>query len=165
VNIVASRWLLPLMTLLVAMAVEPEGMATSTQSTTRWTFAETLPGGNACAAKLPGDEVDTLLMLNKSGELLLIAGRPEWRGRGESQEIELQIDRFEIKHLVASSFDNLVLLVVKDESVLKRLKNAKDLYWRLPSGTYHAAVQGLATALSWLHTCERKKQMHAEGAK
>jgi hypothetical protein len=53
----------------------------------------------------------------------------------------------------AGEFNNLVLLAISDDAVLKRLKAAKDLYWYLRSGKYHAAVAGLGVALGWLHKC------------
>jgi hypothetical protein len=101
-------------------------------------------------------------MLNRSGDLILVAGRADWSVSG-SQEIGLRIDGFQLEHLAASAFNNLVLLEVSDQSVLQRLKVAKDLYWSLPSGKYHADVTGLGDALSWLRQCERAKQLAAAG--
>jgi hypothetical protein len=116
----------------------------------------TVPGGDACAARLAGKEVDTMLMLNRNGELILVAGRADWRASG-SYQIGLRIDDFEAAMLPAGAFNNLVLALIKDETILNRLKTAKDLYWSLPSGTYHATVAGLGDALDWVHTCEQGK--------
>jgi hypothetical protein len=127
----------------------------------RWMHIEKVPGGTACAARLPGDEVDTMLMLNKNGQLILVAGKADWRASG-SQEIGLRIDGFELNHLSAEAFNNLVLLQVADETALKRLKVAKDIFWLLPSGVYHATVAGLGDALSWVQQCEQAKRRGSE---
>lgn len=147
--------------LIVADAVAPLVVAAE-PSADQWAHIESIPGGTACAARLAGNEVDTMLMLNQKGELILVAGRADWRASG-SQEIGLRIDGFELDHLQASAFNNLVLLPISDEAVLKRLKAAKDLYWSLPAGKYHAAVAGLGAALEWVRTCEQGKHLGAGG--
>ncbi len=123
-----------------------------------WTHIENVPGGTACAARLTGNEVDTMLMLNQNGELLLVAGRADWHASG-SQEITLRIDDLKIDHLTANAFNNLVLLQISDDAVLQRLRAAKDLYWRLSFGSYHAMVAGLGAALDWVHACEQGKRL------
>lgn len=128
----------------------------------QWALMERAAGSSSCAARLAGSEVDTMLMLNQNGELLLVAGRADWRASG-SQEIALRIDDVEFDHLTVSAFNNLVLLPISDDAVLKRLKAAKDLYWYLPSGKYHAAVAGLGAALEWLHMCEQGKHLGVSG--
>ncbi|MGH7813904.1 MAG: hypothetical protein ACREQI_07885 [Candidatus Binataceae bacterium] len=99
-----------------------------------------------------------MLMLNRDDQLILAAGRTDWQASG-SEDISLRIDAFEIAHLQATAFDNLVLLPVRNGAVLKRLKTATDLYWLLPSGTYHATVSGLGDALEWVRRCERRKRL------
>jgi hypothetical protein len=123
---------------------------------------EKAAGSNSCAARLAGGDVDTVLMLNQNAELILVAGRADWHGAG-SHEIALRIDDFELDHLTASAFNNLVLLPISDEAVLKRLKAAKDLYWSLPSGKYHATVAGLGDALEWVRRCEQGKHLAVGG--
>jgi hypothetical protein len=140
---------------LAAEAVRGQGAAHADTSS-EWVHIESVPGGDACAARLVGREVDTMLMLNRDGQLLLVAGRTDWSASGP-EEISLRIDSFELDHLQASAFNNLVLLPIVDGAVLKRLRAAKDLYWSLPSGTYHAAVAGLDGALTWVQECEQAK--------
>jgi hypothetical protein len=132
-------------------------------SVRRWTYIQNIPGGNACAARLSGGEVDTMLMLDQSQQLILVAGRADWRAFG-SEEIGLRIDGFQLEHLHASAFNNLILLPINDEVVLKRLKVGNDLYWLLPSGKYYAAITGLDNALDWVRKCEHAKHLHASGA-
>lgn len=127
-----------------------------------WTHIGNVPGANACAAQLTGDEVDTTLMLNRNGQLILVAGRSNWRAAGP-EEVSLRIDDFELDHLQANAFNNLVLLLISDEAVVKRLMAAKELYWILPSGRYHAAVTGLGDALDWVRRCERGKRRGISG--
>jgi hypothetical protein len=150
-----------LLLLMVAGAAAPIGAAAE-PSADQWTHIENVPGGTACAARLTGSDVDTMLMLNENGQLILVAGRADWHASG-SQEIALRIDDFELEHLTASAFNNLVLLPIGDEAVLKRLKAAKDLYWSLPAGKYHATVAGLGDALEWVRTCERGKHLGVGG--
>jgi hypothetical protein len=122
----------------------------------QWVYINTIPGGDACAARLAGKEVDTMLMLNRNGDLILVAGRSDWHSSG-SYEIGLRVDDFATDTLQANAFNNLMLVLIKDETILGRLKTAKDLYWSLPSGKYHAIVVGLGDALDWVHTCEQGK--------
>jgi hypothetical protein len=121
----------------------------------RWELMESAPGSNSCA-RLTGNEVDTMLMLNGNAQLILVAGRADWHASG-SEEIALRIDDIRLEHLTAGAFNNLVLLPITDEAILKRLKTAKNLIWSLPSGKYHAVVAGLGEALEWLHACEQGK--------
>jgi hypothetical protein len=141
--------LLPLVFLAAAVAEPPAD---------KWSYIENVPGGTACAARLSGDEIDTMLMLNQKGQLILVAGRAEWHASGP-EEIGLRIDDYELEHLQASAFNNLVLLLISDTAVLKRLMAARDLYWTLPSGRYHATVSGLDNALEWIHQCEQGKRL------
>jgi hypothetical protein len=144
--------------LLVLVIVETVHVSIASQVTGEWALMENAAGSNSCAARLTGSEVDTMLMLNQNGELLLVAGKAAWRAAG-SQGIALRIDDVEFDHLTASAFNNLVLLPISDDAMLRRLQSAKDLYWYLPSGKYHAAVAGLGEALEWLHTCEHGKHL------
>jgi len=128
----------------------------------QWTHVENVTGGNACAARLVGSEVDTTLMLNRSGQLILVAGRSDWRASGPEQ-VSLRIDDFELDHLQANAFNNLVLVLISDEAVVKRLMAAKELYWTLPSGKYRAMISGLGDALEWVRQCERGKRQGVNG--
>lgn len=65
-----------------------------------------------------------------------MAGRADWSAFGP-EKVSLRIVDFELDHLQANAFNNLVLLLISDKAVLKRLMAARDLYWTLPSGRYH----------------------------
>jgi len=101
-------------------------------------------------------------MLNRSGQLVLVAGRPDWRASGPV-EVSLRIDGFELSHLQANAFNNVVLVLISYEAVVKRLMAAKELYWTLPTGKYHAAVSGLGDALSWVQQCQQAKRPSVGG--
>lgn len=149
------HWMGALLLLVVSGAVagQPAG---------GWTYLENVPGGTACAARLTGSEVDTMLMLNGNGQLILVAGRSDWRASGP-EDVSLRIDSFELDHLQANAFNNLVLVLISDEAVVKRLMAAKVLYWTLPSGKYHATVSGLGDALEWVRRCEQGKRQGING--
>lgn len=125
-----------------------------------WAHLENVFGGTACAARLTGSQVDTMLMLNQNGQLILVAGHADWSASGP-EKVSLRIDDFELDHLQANAFNNLVLLLISDKAVLKRLMAARDLYWTLPSGRYHAAVLGLGNEVEWVRQCDQRKQVTA----
>ena len=133
-------------------------IAGSAAAAEQWTHIENMAGATGCAARLSGDEVDTMLMINRAGQLVLVAGRADWHASGP-EEISLRIDDFGLSHLSATAFNNLVLLQITDEAILQRLRLAKDLYWSMPSGNYHAGVAGLGEALDWVHRCDERKHL------
>jgi hypothetical protein len=141
----------------IATGVTAEPVATTGQ----WTLTAKLPGGDACVARLVGSEVDTMLMLSESKELLLVAGNPEWQATSNSLKVELGIDNLLINDLTGIPFNNLVFVVVKEDAVLKRLKVARNLYWSFPFGKFHATVDGIGPAITWLHKCKQSQDEHS----
>jgi len=148
-----DRWATLLLVSIVVKAVT----AIADQSIGQWTHIDNVPGGTACAARLAGNDIDTMLMINGAEQLILVAGRADWHVSGP-QEVGLRIDGFELSHLKASAFNNIVLLPIDDLVVQKRLASATDLYWTLSSGRYHASVTGLGDALEWVRQCEQNKR-------
>ena len=151
-----------LLLLLVAANASSTLVAAAEPSGDQWTHLENVTGSGGCAARLAGDEIDTMLILNRNDQLILVAGRADWHG-SESKEIRLRIDSFELEHLQVSAFNDLLLLPISDDAIIKRLKVAKDLYWTLPSGKYHAEITGLGDALEWVHRCEQRKYLGTGG--
>jgi len=121
-----------------------------------WRLSATLPGvtGSACTARINGDQVDTILMINRSGQLLLVAGHNGWAAWGGELDVSLQIDGDTPDKLKAFSFNNLVMTEVTNETVLLRLRRARTLDWSLPLGHFHAAVSGLGIALDAVKACQ-----------
>lgn len=132
--------------------------ASGSASTKKWVHIETIPGGTACAVRRHGSDVDTMMMLNRSGQLVLIAGRSGWQGAGP-ETIAIRVDRGPIDRLKADAFNNLVMVRIGSRAILKRLERAKNLLWYMPTGEYHAEVAGLDGALNWLYRCEAKKRL------
>ena len=146
-------WLMALL-----LALPPVAVASGSASTRKWVHIETIPGGTACAVRHRGSEVDTMMMLNRSGQLVLIAGRSGWHGAG-SETIAMRVDRGPIDRIKADAFNNLVMVRISSLATLKRLERAKNLLWYMPTGEYHTEVAGLDGALKWLYRCEAKKRL------
>jgi hypothetical protein len=98
-----------------------------------------------------------MMTLNRTGELMLVVGRRDWRLSG-AFDVTLGVDDAEFAHLQANAFNNLVLLLITNGAVLRRLTAAKDIYWHFPFGQYHASVVGFGDALAWVRQCERAKR-------
>lgn len=123
----------------------------------QWEYMGSAPGETECAARLVGKDVDTMLTLSRNGQLVLVAGKSSWQVAGP-KKVELRIDHWQVDHLTATAFRNLILVRVGNRTLLQELEAAKDLYWDFPWGRYHAEVSGLGNAVKWLHNCERAKQ-------
>lgn len=109
--------------------------------------------GQACAARLVGDQADTLLMLNKAGALVLAAGHGDWTGLKGQAPISLSIDGAIPEALNATMMNEIVLTLVTDPDMVERLRRAHSLSWDLPSGHYTAKVSDLGKALDAISAC------------
>jgi hypothetical protein len=138
----------------VTAADQPQAIA----SAGRWEMQDHLPGvsGRKCTARIKGDQVDTMLMLNKAGTPLLVVGRPDWAELLGDAEAGLAIDGAAPDAVKASLFNNLVMTLVTDDALLQRLRRANTLDWSLPFGHFHATVTGLGVAIDALAVCEKK---------
>lgn len=145
---------------LLALTVTSVGVAAA-PFLGRWAYIKTIPGGTACAVRRHGREVDTMMMLNRNGQLVLIAGRTGWQGAGP-ETIAIRVDRGPIDRLKADVFNNLVMVRISSQAILKRLEVAKSLLWYMPTGEYRAEVAGLGGALKWLYRCEAKKHLQRQ---
>jgi hypothetical protein len=118
-----------------------------------------LPPPAACAARRergPGDNVDTMVLLNKAGKPVLAVGSPDWSFAGVSeQKIQLRIDSATPKDMSASFGQNLVLVVIDDRRMLRQLRGAERLTWTLPSGLFSADVTGLGAAIDAAAACRK----------
>lgn len=115
--------------------------------------------GGSCAARHAGNKVDTLMMLNRDGQLLLFAGHPDWKlGYSGPKKASLRIDGGKAEHLKGNPLGSLFMVLIKSDTTVARLKHAKSLTWHLPSGTYHADVAEFGQALSWVRKCEQEKK-------
>jgi len=116
-----------------------------------WQIFSLSPG--SCNAKRPGQEVDTLLMINNEGELILV---PAWPGRelpGGMQKGELAIDDGAPLPVEVMTLAMMAFLKVEDDALRKQLDGAKKLHWRFPWGDFNADVTGLGAADAALAKC------------
>jgi hypothetical protein len=115
----------------------------------------TLPGysGPACTARRDGAQIDTMLLINDGGKLLLMAGRPDWNSQGANVQVQLSLDGGAPIHLDGTTIINLLITKVDDEATVQRLRQTRTFDWTLPSGRFHADVGGLGVALDAVKTC------------
>jgi hypothetical protein len=109
-----------------------------------------------CSARLEGTEIDTVLLINKGGDLVLVGGRGDWELTPSDATITLQIDNLPPADLKAEIAINLVLAPVTGGALLKQLRHAHQLGWTLPMGHFASDVTGLGTALDAAKACYRR---------
>jgi hypothetical protein len=137
------------------IAAAPTAAQTPIPGAGGWLLVDTLPGSapHACTARVAGPEADVMLLLNAEQVPVLIAGRPDWHDLGGSAEIVLSIDGEPPTRLNAHMVANLVLVLLSDAPLLRRLRSARTLDWTLPFGRFRANVSGLGTALDAISAC------------
>ena len=114
-----------------------------------------------CSARLQGAEIDTVLLINKDGALVLMGGRGDWQLDASEQSITLQIDKLPPADVKAEFATNLVLAPITDGALLGRLRRAHQLNWTLPMGHFSADVTGLGAALDAAKACYRHTAANA----
>jgi hypothetical protein len=114
--------------------------------------------GNACTARLDGDEIDTMVSINNEGQVLLIAGRRDWNQWGGDIKLTLQFDSGPSRSFTAWVWNNLVLLLLVDDADVAALRKASTLKWGLPKGEYSAKVHDVGTALDSVVACTKEKR-------
>ena len=114
-----------------------------------------LEGDAACSARLEGSQVDTMLMANKDGELVLVAGRRDWKLPPTDQAGTLQADDHPPRKIKGDGVANLILVLIKDKRLYGELRNARQITWSLPVGRFTANVTGLGVAFDASLACQR----------
>jgi hypothetical protein len=118
-----------------------------------WTLAK---GANTpdktCSARKVGSEINTVLMRNRDGQMILGAARSDWNETGAIM-LKLAIDGTAPVNLAADRLGPLVLLKITDPGLETRLKSASSLAWSLPWGEFTANVVGLGEAYGSLDVC------------
>jgi hypothetical protein len=123
------------------------------QANGRWTLGlPTDPPGKTCGAAKLGEQVNTRLLRNRDGEMILIAARREW-DHSDPFTAGLSIDGAEAMEVEALTVGPLVLVQVKDAALEARVKAARTLDWTLPWGAFHAEVEGLGAAYDAIEVC------------
>ncbi|HEY3889465.1 MAG TPA: hypothetical protein VGL73_12885 [Caulobacteraceae bacterium] len=109
--------------------------------------------GSGCFARLQGEQVDTLLAINRDGKMVVGAGRPDWKLPNGQEAVTLQIDGGEPYPMQASPVVNVIFGVVPDNAMTVALRKAQRLSWTLPSGRFDANVAGLGAAFDAIRAC------------
>jgi hypothetical protein len=121
-----------------------------------WQVGPVAASPGACSAKLPGAEIDLILMINDKGKLVLTAGHGAWNASPGSFESTLVIDGRAAGTIPVDGVGPLYLGLVPD-AVTPRLRLSNSIDWTLPTGTFHIATHGLGQAMDETIACMRGK--------
>ena len=117
-----------------------------------------MPGApGSCSAKLPGDAIDLILMINNDGKLVLTAGHPDWNASPGQFQSTLSVDGRKPTTLGVSGAGPLYLGTPPDK-VTAALRRSKTLDWTLPPGAFHVASAGLGAAMDGVIACMKSPQ-------
>ena len=119
-----------------------------------WQVSPTAASPGNCSARLPGPQVDIILMVNKSGKLVLTAGHADWNRFDQNFASKLAVDGGSEATVTGDSIGPLFMALVSDD-LFQRLRGARAIDWTLPTGQYHIAVAGLGAAFDETIACER----------
>jgi Tfp pilus assembly protein PilZ len=114
--------------------------------------------GNACTARLDGNEIDTMVSINNSDQVLLIAGRKDWNTWGGNINLTLRFDSEPPRPYSAWVWNNLVMLLLTKDEDVATLRKAFTLKWVLPRGEYSTRINGIAMALDSVTACTKEKR-------
>lgn len=120
-----------------------------------WEFVEGMPEG-ACAVRARGSEIDTLLMLNDAGELILAGGRQDWSIPPAVGTVDIGVDSQPERQFKASTLNNLLLIKIADPEAIQRLRVGNRMVWNLPVGKLHANIKGLGIAMDAIRQCKSR---------
>jgi hypothetical protein len=121
-----------------------------------WRLQTNLPGApHVCSARVAGPQIDTILLLNDDGEIVLIGSHSDWATFGGDTSLRLAIDGAEPLELKSSSALNLITTRITDPALVDRLRQAKTLTWGIRGGHVHGDVTGLGAALDAIKRCRQ----------
>lgn len=121
-----------------------------------WTLLTQLPGlaTRSCEARIPGDQIDTILLRNKDGRMVLMGGHWDWATWGGEVPLQLSIDGAAPVSLTAQTVNNLIAVLVNDPALEQRLRTARSLEWTIPTGRVRGDVTGLGVAFDAVAACQ-----------
>jgi hypothetical protein len=124
-----------------------------------WTLIRNVAGlsQRACSARIRGPQIDTILLRNNDGQMVLMGGHPEWATWGAEVPLQLSIDGGPATALKAQSVDNLIAVLVEDPALAKRLRGAHAIEWTIPTGRVRGEVSGLGVAFDAVVACATGK--------
>jgi len=133
-----------------------EGNAQTVLVPKGWKLADL---GSGCAARLNGDEVDTMLSINDKDQVLLVAGRRDWSFPAADVKLTLQFDSQPPRSFVAARWNNLILLVLVDDRDVVALRKASSIGWHLSDGDYSAKLHEVGSALDAASACTKDRRI------
>jgi hypothetical protein len=110
---------------------------------------------SGCFARLQGDQVDSLLAVNREGKMVIGAGRPEWKLPSGEEPVTLRIDGAAPVQLKGSPVGNIIIVLITDDGMTRALRTAQHLSWTLSTGPAVANVTGLGVAFDAIGACTR----------
>ncbi|HEY1723278.1 MAG TPA: hypothetical protein VGG27_18690 [Magnetospirillaceae bacterium] len=122
-----------------------------------WSMTEHLSDKGGCGARLTGEQVDTLLMINKHDHIILAAGKSDWKMATGQHEASLQIDDNRPMTVIVTTLGNLVITPIEGGDVELQLRKAAVLQWGFPKTTLRAAVHDVGSVVDMLKDCTRKQ--------
>jgi len=119
-----------------------------------WQVGPVAASPSNCSARLPGPQVDIILMVNNQGKLVLTAGHGAWNRIDRGFVSQIRVDGGPATPLVGDGVGPLFLGLVGDD-LFRRLRGARAIDWTLPAGQFHIAVAGLGAAFDETVACEK----------
>ncbi len=101
----------------------------------------------SCMAHRAGAQVDTIMVTNRDGKLILMAGRHDSNMPTGPRTVTLEIDEHRWEAVAATSFNSLILVLVNDPAMLEQLRHAQRLIWVLPLQRVAADLPRLGQAI------------------
>jgi hypothetical protein len=126
----------------------------------KWMMVQDLPFNQSppCVARLEGPEINTTLILNKDGKLILIGGHGDWSmGTGEIH-FQLRIDDDPPRVMQGSLLNNIILAPVFDDKLAARVARAKTLSWEASQAGIRTDVTGIGIALDAVRACVARQK-------
>jgi hypothetical protein len=122
-----------------------------------WQLIDPMAETHDCSVRRNGDSIDTSLALNKTGDVLLVAGRADWAMPGAVVQATLQIGDAAPVAMKGGVFTSVVIVKL-DNAQVAALTAAKSLKWTFDWGRFDADVTGIGQALDALRACQAKRQ-------
>jgi hypothetical protein len=118
-----------------------------------WELSSVTPGGPLCRAMKEGDAIDTQVARGKDGDMLLVAGRPDWDHVNNALHLTISVDDGPPISLKGFSIGPTAFVVIDDGALLRQLKTAHRVSWTFPWGHFTAVVDGLGQAFDSIQYC------------
>ncbi len=111
------------------------------------------PSERPCRAIRHGDGVNTRLMRNRQGQMVLIASWHTWDHTGYPISGTLSVDDAPPVEVTGHGIGPLFMALIAEEALSARVRAAHTLRWHLPWGEFTADVEGLGAAFDAIDVC------------